>query len=164
MNRILPLIGMTIKDIKPSYIGYNDASLGVQDGNLDATFVLAGAPTAAIMELGTRRPIRFIEIKPETVKAFVEKYPFYTAVTVPKEFYKTPKDVSAVGVGNLLIVNKNMNEELAYKITNALFGHIEEFQKVHPSAKVISLETATNSAVPLHPGALRFYKEKGVLK
>jgi len=164
MKRIFPLIGMSIKDIKPSYIGYRDASLAVQDGNLDATFVLAGAPASAIMELGMRRPIRFIEIKQETVDAFVKKYPFYTGVVVPKAFYKTPGDVLAVGAGNLLIVHKDMDAELAYKITAATFGHVDEFRKVHPSAKVISLENAVNSPVPLHPGAARFYKEKGILK
>jgi uncharacterized protein len=163
MKRLFPLLGMTIKDIKPSYIGYKDASLAVQDGNLDATFVLAGAPTSAIMELGMHRPIRFIDISQQTIDQFVEKYPYYTGVTIPKDFYKTPEDVLAVGAANLLIVNKDMDEELAYQITAATFGHIDEFQKVHPSAKVISLKTAPNSPVPLHPGAARFYKEKGVL-
>jgi TRAP transporter TAXI family solute receptor len=116
------------------------------------------------MELGMHRPIRFIEISQKTVDLFVKKYPFYTGVMIPKDYYKTSGDVTAVGAGNLLIVNKDMDAELAYKITAATFGHIDEFQKVHPSAKVISLETAPNSPVPLHPGAARFYKEKGVIK
>ena len=126
--------------------------------------MLAGAPTSAIMELGMHRPIRFIDISQKTIDQFVEKFPFYTAVNIPKDFYKTPGDVLAVGAGNLLIVNKDMDEELAYKITAATFGHVAEFQKVHPSAKVISLKTAPNSPVQLHTGAARFYKEKGVIK
>lgn len=164
MRRLFPLVGMSVKDIKPSYIGYKDASLALQDGNLDASFVLAGAPTACILELQVRTPVRFLKVKEETIQAFEKKFPYYIRVVVPKDFYKTPKDVLTVGAGNLLIVNKNMSEDMAYKITTALFDHVDEFQKVHPSAKVISLKTAPKSVVPLHPGAARYYREKGVLK
>ena len=164
MHRLFPLVGMSVKDIKPSYIGYKDASLALQDGNLDASFVLAGAPTAAVLELQVRTPVRFLEVKEETIQAFEKKFPYYIRVVVPKDFYKTPKDVLTVGAGNLLIVNKNMSEDMAYKITTALFDHVDEFRKVHPSAKVISLKTAPKSVVPLHPGAARYYREKGVLK
>ena len=164
MQRLFPLVGISIKDIKPSYIGYKDASLALQDGNLDASFVLAGAPTAAILELQTRTPIRFLKVTEETIQAFEKKFPFYIRVVIPKDFYKTSEDVLTVGAGNLLIVNSSMTDDMAYKITAALFDHVDEFRKVHPSAKVISLETAPKSVVPLHPGAARYYREKGVLK
>ncbi len=57
-----------------------------------------------------------------------------------------------------------MSEDLAYKITAALYNNIEEFRKVHPATKVVDLKAAPNAVIPLHPGAARYYREKGVLK
>ena len=57
-----------------------------------------------------------------------------------------------------------MDADLAYKLTAALYDHVEEFKKVHPATKVVSRESAPNTVIPLHPGAQRYYKEKGLLK
>jgi len=155
---------MSVKDFRPSYISYNDGSMALQDGNVDASILLAGAPTAAVKELMVRTPIRFIRIDDATVQKFLEKYPYYVRVVIPKATYGTAENVLTVGAGNLLIVNAAMSNELAYNITAALYDHVDEFQKVHPSTKEVSLESAPNAGIPLHPGAERYYREKGVLK
>jgi TRAP transporter TAXI family solute receptor len=164
LNNLLTVYGMTAKDFKPSYISYNDGSMALQDGNVDASILLAGAPTAAVKELMVRTPIRFIRMDEPIVQKFIEKYPYYVRVVIPKNTYNTDENVLTVGAGNLLIVNEAMSDELAYKITAALYDHVDEFQKVHPSTKEVSLESAPQAGIPLHPGAERYYREKGALK
>ena len=164
LNRLLTIYNMTVKDFKTSYISYKDGSLALQDGNVDATILLAGAPTSAVKELIVRTPIQFLRMKDKEVKQFLDKYPYYVRVIIPKSYYETEADVLTVGAGNLLIVNKKMSADLAYKITAALYNHVDEFKKVHPATKVVSLESGPNAVIPLHPGAERYFKEKGVLK
>jgi len=164
LRALIPAMGMNLNDFKLSFISYNDGALALQDGNVEANFVLAGMPTAAIMELSTRTPIRFLELKESFIQEFVKKYPYYTRVEIPASLYKTKEAGVTVGVGNLLIANAKMSEEVAYRITAALFDHIDEFRKAHPSTKVVDLKLAPNTGMTLHPGAARYYREKGVLK
>ena len=164
LRGLLTVYDMTVKDFKPSYISYKDGSLALQDGNVDASILLAGAPTSAVLELSVRTPIRFLRLDEDTVAKFLKEFPYYVKVVIPKSYYKTDQDVLAVGAGNLLIVNEAMSEDLAYKITAALYDHVDEFKKVHPATKVVTLESAPNAVIPLHPGAARYYREKGVLK
>ncbi len=126
--------------------------------------LLAGAPTSAVLELSARTPIQFLHVSEDDAQKFLKKWPYYISVVIPKSYYKTDQDALAIGGGNMLIVNEAMSEELAYKITAALYDHVDEFKKVHPATKVVELKSAPNTIVPLHPGAQRYYKEKGVLK
>ena len=74
-------------------------------------------------------------------------------------------DQAVVGVANLLVVNRSMPENLAYDITRVMFERQSELAAIHPEARSLSVDTATTgSPIPLHPGAVRFYKERGVLK
>jgi len=164
LRRLLSSIDMNVKDLKPSYISYKDGSLALQDGNVEASILLAGAPTSAVLELSVRTPIRFLHIDEAAVQKFLKEFPYYVRVVIPQSYYKTDSDVLSVGAGNLLIVNEAMGDDLAYKITAALYNHVGEFQKVHPATKVVSLQTAPDAVIPLHPGAERYYREKGVLK
>ena len=164
LKRLLPFYDFTVKDLKASYISYKDGSMALQDGNVEASILLAGAPTGALKALIVRTPIRFLEIEPSVLDAFLTKHPYYVPVTVPKSYYDTEEDAQTVGSGNCLIVNESMSDEMAYKITAALFDHVDEFKKVHPATVVVSLENAPNAYIPLHPGAKRYYREKGVMK
>ncbi len=164
LQRLLTIYNMTVKDFKPSYISYKDGSLALQDGNVDATILLAGAPTSAVKELMVRTPIQFLKMKEKEVGQFLEKYPYYVQVVIPKSYYGTDTDVLTVGAGNLLIVNDKMDADLAYKITAALYDHVEEFKKVHPATKAVSLKSAPNAVIPLHPGAERYFKAKGLIR
>ncbi|GIW06966.1 MAG: hypothetical protein KatS3mg060_1771 [Dehalococcoidia bacterium] len=72
-------------------------------------------------------------------------------------------DVRTIGTANILVVNQKMDESLAYDITKVLFDKQAELGTIHPEAKNLNLQTAiTGSPAPFHPGAIKFYREKGV--
>jgi len=90
----------------------------------------------------------------------------YSRLSVPAAAYAgLPADVAVVGVANLLVVHQEMSEQLAYDITRLLFEYQADLIAVHPEAARLSLATAsTGSPAPFHPGALRYYRERGVLR
>jgi TRAP transporter TAXI family solute receptor len=82
--------------------------------------------------------------------------------TIPKAIYDLPADVPVVAVSNLLVVSETMPEVLAHDITKVLFDEQPTLASIHPQARELALETATKGAtVPFHPGAIRFYRERG---
>ena len=164
LRELAAVSGLDIKDFKLSYISYNDGVLALQDGNVDANFALAGAPTAAIMELATRTPLRHISMKEDVLQKFLARHSYHIRFVIPKDMYKTKEDGVTFAGGNLLVVNQGMSADMAYKITAALYNHLEELRAVHPSTKGVTLDLAPQTSSPLHPGAERYYREKGLLK
>lgn len=163
---ILEMYGMTYDHIKPQFLSAPEATEALKDGTVDAAMYLLGTPAPTIMELATQRKIVFITMEQERVKAFCERYPFYSPATVKAGTYKDQTtDFHTVNYYGIFICNKDMEEKLAYDIVKAVFDHREELEKIHVAFKDIKLETATKSvAIPFHPGAERFLREKGVIK
>jgi TRAP transporter TAXI family solute receptor len=157
--------GMSFKDIKPSYVSFTDGISALKDGNVSAALVLAGVPAAAVLELGATEKVRFVDIPKEKMAEILKKYPYFYPVKIPARVYKTDQDHILVGVRNLLIVNAQMEDKMAYEITKAIYAHLSDLAKHHAAVKSVRLDdSATPPGVPLHPGAMRFFKEAGVLK
>jgi TRAP transporter TAXI family solute receptor len=95
-----------------------------------------------------------------------QKYgPIYAPFTLPARVYTGVEPTPGIGIGNILFVNANMNEGQAYDLVKVIFDNLEEVRKVHAEGGTLSLETAAiNSSIPFHPGAIKFYQEKGVWK
>jgi TRAP transporter TAXI family solute receptor len=163
---VLELYGITYEHIKPQFLSAPEATEALKDGTVDAAMYLLGTPAPAIMELATQRKVVFISMEPEKVKAFCEKYPFYSPAKVKAGTYKDQaQDFHTVNYYGIFICNKDMDEKLAYDIVKAVFDHKEELDQIHVAFKDIKLENATKSvAIPFHPGAEKFLKEKGVIK
>ena len=92
---------------------------------------------------------------------------FYAVVDMPKDTYKgMTGDISSVaGLPNILSVHEQFPEDLAFGVLATIFDHKAEWDAIHPEAKFAELRTAwQNSPVPLHPGAIRFYRDRGVYK
>jgi TRAP transporter TAXI family solute receptor len=153
------------EDLKPSYISYSDGITALKDGNVQAAMIGAGVPAAAVMELGVGEKIRFVEISEAKMAEISKKYPYYSRAIIPAATYKTDKDVLVMGVRNLLVVGSKMNEKTAYEITKAIYTHLNELATYHASVKDVTLKDAVDVAgVPFHPGALKFFKEKGLIQ
>jgi len=166
LKAVLSVFGdVKFEDLRPSYISFSDGMTDLKDGNVKASVVLAGFPAAAVMELGVTHKVRFLEIPEAKITEIGKKYPYYSRMTIPASIYKTEKEPVVLVVRNLLVVSTKLDEETAYKITKAIYAHLDELVTYHDSLKHVTLKDAPDVAgIPLHAGALKFFKEKGLVK
>ncbi len=166
-NRILEVSGIDPESgIEVERLGVAESADAIRDGNIDAFFWSGGLPTAAITDLAAT-PNLSISLLPhgEITGALQEAYgDFYNTATIPAETYPgQAEDVEVVVVPNVLVVNGEMDEELAYNITRVMFEGQADLAAAHPAANDLTLENAVqNSPIPYHPGAIRYYEEQGV--
>lgn len=164
-NDIFAFYGLTSKDFKAVYISYEQAADALTDGNIDAIVVQSAAPAPAIMNLtATKKPIRLLSIDDTTLSKILKTATYYSKEVLPKSMYGTDEDVVTVFTSLVVVVDKSMSEDLAYRITKAMFDNIDVIKKSHPSAVDVSLDLAVE-ALPadMHPGAIKYFKEKGKL-
>lgn len=142
------------------FISYNEGTAALMNGTLDATVVLAGAPTAALIDLGAQRDMRLIPIDAEAAAPMIAQYPFYQYYEIPAGTYAGQDEaVLAINDPATLFTVQSVPEETVYNITKAIFDNLEELGTVHPQAGAIALATATNTPIQLHPGAQRYFDE-----
>lgn len=166
-NRVLEAAGLTQADLQVQKLGVADSATALKDGRVDAFFWSGGLPTAAITELSTAPGMKMKLLDHEDlVKKMADKYgPFYFTTTLPKAAYKTDADVKVSGVANLLVADNGLDEALVQAILKTLFDNKAELEKVHAEAKNLTLQSAVDgSPIDFHPGAIAYYKEKGVWK
>lgn len=165
--RVLEAYGLTPKDLKSQdRLGVGESAGALKDRKLDAFIWDGGLPTAAILDLAATPGIK-IHLLPhgDAIPKMVAKYgPLYFSGVIPKGTYIGMEGDAPVAVAtNLLVAHERMEEPLAYQITKVLLEHTEDLVAVHKAAKEITLKSAVvGSPVPFHPGALRYYKEKGI--
>ena len=167
MKIVLESYGVPFSDIKAQYLAYGPAMELLKDGQVDAVMVDAGAPNSSIIDIGTQHKIDILSIDRANIAAIVKKYPFFSAATViPKGTYKgIDHDIVTTGSLATLCVQAELPEDLVYKMIKTLFDRKDDVVKVHEKGKSIDLKTAVNGfSIPLHPGVIKYYKEKGVLK
>jgi len=160
---ILEGAGMSYKDLgKVEYLPFNESVELMKNRQLDATLISAGLGVSAIRDLCASVECVIVEIP----KSVVEKVGSpYQSVTIPGGTYPgNDKDVNAAAVQNYLVTSSALSDDLVYQMTKDLFDSLPSLQAAHAAAKDIKLEAAgKNPPVPLHPGAEKFYKEKGAL-
>ncbi len=163
-RQILEAYGMTFDDIEVNNLSFGDSATALKDDKIDAFFCVAGAPTTAIVELATTNEIKLLEVDDEHAAKLIEKYPFYTKYDVPGGSYKgIDSDVQTVAVVATFIVSDDLSEDLVYKMTKALFENSDEIANAHPKGAELDPEYSVSGiSIPIHPGALKYYKEIGV--
>jgi TRAP transporter TAXI family solute receptor len=165
---ILAAFGITEKDIKPEYLKPNQAGDKIRDGGLDAFFFVGGYPTGAISELASAGGgIDLIPVTGPEVDKMRAQYAFFAPDTVPANTYKGIGEVKTIAVGAQWVTSSKQPDALIYEVTKAMWN--DNTRKLldagHAKGKSIQLSSATEGAgIPFHPGAEKFYKEKGLLK
>lgn len=144
------------------FISYNEGTAALMNGTLDATVVLAGAPTAALIDLGAQREMHLIPIDADAAAPMIVDYPFYQYYEIPAGTYAGQDEaVLAINDPATIFTVADADEETIYQITKAIFDNLDELGAIHPQAADIALATATNTPIQLHPGAQRYFDEAG---
>jgi TRAP transporter TAXI family solute receptor len=161
---ILAAAGLTVEDINPQYLSFGDSADGLKDGKIHAAFIVAGAPTNAISELCTTNSAYLVPIDGEIAANLMAANSFYTAYTIPAGTYAgQDADVTTVTVKATLIVTADADEETVYNLTKAIFDNIDAIAAENGKGAELSIENATSGmAAPFHPGAAKYFAEKGV--
>jgi hypothetical protein len=158
--------GLKKDDVKAQYLSFSESAEQFKDKHIDAFIVTAGIPNAAIMDIGTQHNIRIINIADNQAAAITKKYPFLSTYTIPANTYKnqtTP--VKTVAVNAVLIASTDVKDDVAYSIVKALFESQGELAAAHAKGKELNLKTASSGvSIPFHPGAVKYFKEKGIMK
>ena len=155
------------KDIVAEQVKAAEAPGLLQDGRIDAFFYTVGHPSGAIKEATAgRRKVRFVPITPKP--ALLKKNPYYAGAVVPIKFYPgaaNKADVPTFGVKATLVTSIKVPEAIVYAVTKELFDNLEEFKKLHPAYGVLTRENMLEGlSAPFHPGALRYFREAGLVK
>ncbi|MCM1322172.1 MAG: TAXI family TRAP transporter solute-binding subunit [Bacteroides sp.] len=160
-KQILEAYGLSFTDIRKSNLSFKESSDGIQNGTLDACFVTAGVPNAALQELAVANGLVLIPVDGAAADAICEKYSFYTKTIIPGETYKgSDSDVPALAIKATLAVSAKLSENVVYQLTKALFENQGELAAVHAKGKELSAEKAiTGVSVPFHPGAAKYFAE-----
>jgi TRAP transporter TAXI family solute receptor len=163
---ILGVYGITYDDIREQFLSATETTQAMKDGNIDMGIITMGTPGPTIMDLFQYRKMRFVDFEPEMVKKIIGELPIYYPRTIPAGTYKgMDKPHNTLGYRAIIIVRKDFPEKLAYEILKQFFDHKEEINAIHPKYKAITLKEATvGMPIPLHPGTVRFLKDKGIKK
>lgn len=164
VKQIFEGYGMTFVDIKKNNLSFKESAEGIQNGTLDACFITAGVPNAALQELAFTAGLVLIPVNGVEADNIMKKYGYYTKTTIPGGTYKgTDTDTEALAIKATLAVNKKLDENTVYEMTKAIFENLDELGSSHAKGKEISIEKAvTGVSVPFHSGAVKYYKEKGL--
>lgn len=166
--RILEAFGLDPdKDMKRDKLGASESAGALKDKKIDAYFWDGGLPTASVIDLGATPGIKIKLIgHDEAIPKMTEKYgPLYVKGVIPAKTYPgQDSEVPIAVVWNILIVHEKMKDEVAYDLVKTLFEHKPELMTVHKDAKALSLEVqaAGGSPIPFHPGAMKYFAEKGI--
>ncbi|MED4533591.1 TAXI family TRAP transporter solute-binding subunit [Metabacillus fastidiosus] len=157
--QILEIYGLSDKDIKAQNLSFDESADGIQAGNIDAAFITAGTPTGAVEALSAQNDIVIVPITDEKIKELIAKYPYYAEETVPSGTYNIKEDVKTVAVKAMLVVTKDVEEDLVYEMTKALYENTDKI--THAKGKFITVETALEGLgnMELHPGAAKYFDE-----
>ncbi len=164
---ILEAYGLREADLKAQHIPSDQAVQRMKDGTLDAFFFFAGYPAPAVSELANTVAIDLVPIAGEAAKRLQSRYRFFSADIVPVGTYKGVGRTETLTVGAQWLVSANVPETLVRDITAVMWTPQTQqaLEKSHPKGRQIRIETALSGlAVPLHPGAERYYRDVGALQ
>jgi uncharacterized protein len=159
LNFLLPLNDMSLEDMTPSFLSYSDGFSQLTDGNVDAAFALSGYPAGAVMQAAAGNDLKFISFPAGMLETAIAKNPAFNSVEIPAGVYGTAGPATVIGVNNMLVVPTAMDADIVEKVVASIFDNLDEFKAENANARQIYPEISLNLAIPLHPGAARYFNK-----
>lgn len=154
---------MTEADINPQYLNFGDSAEALRDGKIDAAFVVAGAPTTAVVDLCATKSAYLVSLDDEHVAKLKELNGAYTECTIPAGTYDgVDTDTKTVAVKAIIIANGDVTDDEAYTIVSTIFDNAEEIASLHAKGAELDLSYAAECGLAYHPGAAKYFAEKGI--
>jgi TRAP transporter TAXI family solute receptor len=163
----LAVYGVKESDLgKVERLDAGEAADQLKDGRVDVAFFTTGLGSAVILDLFVSGKVVMVPIDSVPGEVLQKQYPFYTLEKIPANTYKgQDREVLTPAVMAMLVARRDLSGDLVYKFTKAIFDNLGQFHSAHAAAKSLTLQTALNGMpVPLHPGAEKFYREKGIAR
>ena len=166
MRYMLAEAGLNEGDYEVSYLAIADICNGIKDGTLDAGFYSTPHPLTSFTDLAVTSGMKLLNVGDELVDKLIEKYPFFHKVIVPGGTYQgNDEDVVTFTAYTCWVCNDSVPEETVYEWLRVILADPDRLAEIHPNAANIKLETALlDRNIPLHPGALRYYQEQGMIE
>lgn len=165
-NRVLEAYGLDpAADIQRERLGVADSAAALRDGKIDAFFWSGGLPTSQVLDLASSMKLQFLD-QADAIARMVESYgPFYFPIKIAAGTYRNETDIVVAGVANLLVAPASADPALVRVILETMFDSQPELETIHAEAKNLKLESAVEgSPLDFHPGAIDFYRSRGVWK
>lgn len=164
-EQVLSAHDLSFNDVKAQYVGFTEVTELMRNKQIDGALIEAGIPASAVVEITTSDG-QLISIDDEHIEKITTKYPWLYKYTIPAKTYEgQDQEITTVSQKNMIVVPKDMPDEKVYELTKAIWENIDSITSSISAAKNMKLETATEglAGIPLHAGAEKYYKEKGVL-
>ena len=162
----LAAYGLKPGNYNATYLTYAEMVQAVKDGTIDASMVFAGIPTSSMLDLSSTVKINFLPVEVSHYAYIKKHYPYYAKAVIPANTYSDqPKPIPTISAPAVLITNTDVPAKTVYLLLKTIVEHTAELAKIHKAGKAWDLGDATEGiAIPFHPGAAKYLKEKGKLK
>lgn len=152
------------RDFKKAFLTHSEVVGALKDETIDAGAILTGAPSGNVLDLAATHKVRILPVSPEMQDKIIKKFPYYIrGVYKPGMYPGITESVPALTIGTYLTTHKSADDELIYLTAKLIGENTKRLAEMHPSGLEWSLETVKKGfAIPVHPGALKYFKEKGI--
>jgi TRAP transporter TAXI family solute receptor len=160
---VLRVYGMDWSDISDRELEAHEAVRALRRGKIDAFFFTVGNPWPGGVELAKRTKIRMIPINAPEIKKLVTAHPYCVHTAIPGGVYEgVDKDVPTYALKATLVTSEKVSEKVVYNVVKTVFDNLDRFRTMHPAFATLQPQDMLQAlSAPLHPGAIRYYKEKG---
>lgn len=168
MQVVMDAFGWTTSSFKKtSELKGSERSQALCDDEIDAFIYMVGHPNGSIKEATTACNAKLIPATGDKIDNIVKTHPYYAYTNVPAGMYRgTDQDVKSFGVAATLVTSADVPDDIAYNVAKAVFENFDTFKRLHPAFANLKKEDMVKDgiSIPLHPGAIKYYKEVGLLK